>query len=296
MLITTREQCAGARGAGVMLAWSPVMDREEALDRLLAARVLMVVAHPDDETIGAGGRLDALALAAIVHVTDGAPRDPAFANHAGFATPDAYRAARRAELEAAIAVAGVPATRLVALAVPDQDACDHLVELTHRLEALIDEHAPAAILTHPYEGGHPDHDAAAFIVQAARDRLGPRAPACIEMAYYHRVDQALVCGAFLPGSPPGRLVTLSPAQRMRKQRMLACFASQRAVLATFDDAHERFRIAPRHDFTQRPHAGPLHYETLGWPATGARFCARAAEALDLLQIRRPARDPSILAP
>jgi N-acetylglucosamine malate deacetylase 2 len=37
--------------------------------------VAVVVAHPDDETIGCGAILRRLPLVRLVHVTDGAPRD-----------------------------------------------------------------------------------------------------------------------------------------------------------------------------------------------------------------------------
>lgn len=72
------------------------------------ARVAVVGAHPDDETIGAGAQLARLRRLTLVHVTDGAPRNGRDAAAAGFADPRAYAEARRAELDAALA-AGAPA-------------------------------------------------------------------------------------------------------------------------------------------------------------------------------------------
>jgi hypothetical protein len=60
--------------------------------------------------------------------------------------------------------------------------------------------------------------------------------------------------------------------------MFECFSSQAKVLRGFDIAVERFRRAPRYDFTRPPHEGPLHYERLGWPLTGAAFRRAAAAA------------------
>jgi len=53
-------------------------------DSRAAPSAMAVVAHPDDETVGAGALLDRLDDVVVVHVTDGAPRDLADARSAGW--------------------------------------------------------------------------------------------------------------------------------------------------------------------------------------------------------------------
>src|SRR6478672_4051766 len=87
-----------------------------------AAGAVLVVAHPDDETLAVGGQLHRLRGLRLVMVTDGAPRNPSEARRHGFADAPAYAAARRHELTVALACGGFPETRLTTLAVPDQGA------------------------------------------------------------------------------------------------------------------------------------------------------------------------------
>src|SRR5215210_1638225 len=150
---------------------------------LVADRLALVVAHPDDETIGIGGQLSRLHGIKLVHVTDGSPRQDGAAEAHGFATREDYAAARREELRAAMAVAGVPEHALVGLGIADQDASFHLVEIARRLATLFREQGIELVLTHAFEGGHPDHDATAFAAHAAGALLHHEgsAPALIEM-------------------------------------------------------------------------------------------------------------------
>ena len=249
--------------------------------------VALVVAHPDDETIGAGAMLPLFRRLLLVHVTDGAPRDGADAAAHGFTDPASYAAARRAELATALRVAGV-APVCAELGAPDQGASSRLPALARALRSLLVQHGIEMVLTHPYEGGHPDHDAAAFITsQAATDLTR------LEFASYHAGTGGLVTGGFLAAPSPalaaeGRgegalhheaAMTLTPAEQARKRAMLDCFISQRATLAPFGTVSERFRPAPAYDFSQPPHAGPLHYERHPWGMAGARWRSLAARAM-----------------
>src|SRR2546430_1911633 len=83
--------------------------------------VAIVVAHPDDETIGIGAQLPRLPQGLVVAVTDGAPRDGADARAHGFSSWQDYAAARAAELEAALAEAGMGAGRIMRLGIPDKE-------------------------------------------------------------------------------------------------------------------------------------------------------------------------------
>ncbi len=248
--------------------------------------LLIIAAHPDDETVGAASLLLRAEQVAVVHVTDGAPRDPAL--RPGHPDREAYARVRRREALEALAVAGVPRGRAVALSAVDQEAVQLLAPLARELAGVLAAVAPRIVVTHAFEGGHPDHDATALAVRAARVllwRRSGRAPRLVEMAGYHRGGDRLVAGAFLAG-PRAVRHRLTRGEREAKRRMLGCYASQRRVLSTLGldgVAEERFRVAPTLWPWPRPHAGPLHYEVQGW-TTFEAFRAQALDALHALGI------------
>jgi LmbE family N-acetylglucosaminyl deacetylase len=234
-------------------------------------RVAVIVAHPDDEVIGAGSQLRRLRDAWFVHVTDGAPRDGRDAAANGLDVAG-YARVRRREARRALALVGVGAERIVDLAVPDQQTALHLVPIALRLGSFLREHAVEVVLTHPYEGGHPDHDAIAFAVSVAARVAGT---GVVEHTSYHGGPQGLVAGQFLGG----RADLALEADRDLRRRLFACHRTQAAALVPFLDLDvERFRVAPRYDFARPPHDGPLHYEAFDWGITGARFRALATAA------------------
>lgn len=265
------------------------------IEALLAGQrrgsIILIAAHPDDETIGAGGLLLRLGEPTLLHLTDGAPRDRRDAAAAGFQTREGYAAARRRELIEAAALAQIPSERCIEIGLVDQEASFHLDRLTCRLADWIAEMRPDLILTHPYEGGHPDHDAAAFAVHAARELLkkgGWPSPLVAEFTSYHAENGELAVGAFLPMEEVQEtIVLLSEAERDLKRRMFACFATQRPLLIAFPIEAERFRPAPAYDFTRSPHPGRLHYEQYEWGVTGERWRELARAALRKLKLEGP---------
>ncbi len=205
--------------------------------------------------------------ARVIHVTDGSPADGADAARLGFASTAAYAAARRRELEAAVALAGLSPAALVWLGVPDQGAAHRLPEVARALVPRL--RGAAAVLTHAYEGGHPDHDATAFAVHAAAELLGPAAPVVVEMPLYRAGPEGWLRQDFAPEPGAGPPVALVPtdAERALKRRMMAAHASQAAVLAGFSADTERFRLAPPYRFDAPPNGGDALYERYGWGLT-----------------------------
>jgi N-acetylglucosamine malate deacetylase 2 len=243
-------------------------------------RVMIVAPHPDDEAIGAGGHLADVPDAWVVLVTDGAPRNPVFAQRSGFNSREEYAQARRKEIEAALQVASIAPNRMISFGMVDQEAALQLVELTNRLAGVFEEIRPDTVLTPAYEGGHPDHDSVAFGVEMASRMMPPgRAPKIFEYALYNAGGGQYSTGRFLENSD-GPVETVELAERgvSIKKNMYDCYATQRAILDRFDVHRERFRKAPEYDFERSPHEGPLYYDKYNWDVTGEKWRALAREA------------------
>ncbi|MGX7706034.1 PIG-L deacetylase family protein [Methylobacterium sp. Gmos1] len=246
-----------------------------------AQSAALVVAHPDDESIGCGAQLPRLLGLTVIHVTDGVPRDGGDAMRRGFPDPTAYAAARARELDAALTLAGIEQARRIALGYPDGGVAEAIAPLARQLADLFTARGITVALTHAVEGGHPDHDAVALALRGARRLLGPDRLAVIEMPFYHAGPDGFDAGSFLPTDPPRRAIALhlDPEDCAFKAELFAAHASQAATLNRVPIALERFREAPEGGFGLLPNGGRLLYEISGSGLTGERFrtLAEAAE-------------------
>ncbi len=222
------------------------------------------------------------------------------ATAAGFCSRAEYAQARRAELEAALSHPRIGPVRCHQIGVVDQEAIFELEALIGRLVALFRDEAPALVITHAYEGGHPDHDAAALAVhvaQALLRREQAAVPEIVEMTSYHAGPHGIRTGTFLESHlgtgiewsvDPITTVALDASERQIKHAMLTCFATQQHVLAYFKSDCERFRAAPSYRFIDPPHPGRLFYEHFAWGVDGARWRELAARALRVFDL-----DPAV---
>lgn len=245
----------------------------------------IVVAHPDDEVIGIGAQLSRFPKATLIHVTDGSPKNLSDAHAAGFSNAQDYACARRRELVSALAHTGnMSRFKTQEIGICDQEASLHLLGITYQLKKVFEELNPRFLFTHPYEGGHPDHDATTFAVHAACALL-PYAPTIFEMTSYHSNNGMLAPGEFLVSSFNEVWTALLTGEEIQlKQKMFACFKTQERVLSQFPIRTERFRIAPHYDFTKEPHSGILYYEQWDFGIKGPRFRELAKSTLEELGI------------
>ena len=186
--------------------------------------VVVVAAHPDDETLGAGGLL-ALAAAngatvRLVVATDGETSHPASPTH------DRARLAtlRRAEVRAAAAEldAGI---RPALLGLPDGGLADHREALGH----LLEPHLTGAthVVTTWAGDGHPDHEAVATVTARLLADRGTATHWQYPIWAWHWADPG---GGDLPWNRIGR-IPLTPAARAAKLAALHAYESQHSPLS-----------------------------------------------------------------
>jgi LmbE family N-acetylglucosaminyl deacetylase len=201
--------------------------------------------------------------------------------------------ARVREADAALAVLGVDPDRVCRLGLRDQDVAFEMAALSEACAELIEELQPAAVLTHAYEGGHPDHDAVALAVHLACRCLretGVVPPDLIEFAGYHDPDgsgRITTPRSFCPRPSLVCRCASSPTSSLASAVPWRASAPSRSCCACSAPTERPFRAAPRYRFTRPPHAWRPFYE---------RFLLRLEGAGWRRLARRTLRSHSITGP
>jgi LmbE family N-acetylglucosaminyl deacetylase len=174
--------------------------------------VVVVAAHPDDETFGAGGLIHSCCRAgrevAVITVTDGEGARTDLA-HPG--------AVRRRELRAALSCLSGRYIQWHRLGMPDGNVVSH----ESALERAIKTRLPTdATLIAPFEqDGHPDHESVARICMTLGQRRNMSVLRYPIWAWHHSSPGAWQDREFVR-------FELNAEAQMAKSRAIRCFASQ----------------------------------------------------------------------
>ncbi|MBM9476367.1 PIG-L family deacetylase [Nakamurella flavida] len=189
------------------------------LDDAGLEHLVVLAAHPDDESLGAGGLLARAAARGIdvtvIIATSGEGSHPESPTH----TPAGLAEVREAEARAAVAVLA-PTAALQFLRLPDGGLAGHAVELTRALERRVAAGGTGTWLAAPLRGdGHTDHDAAGLAAADVAERTG-----CALLEYpiwlwhWGSPGNALLTGAVA--------LTLTGSELETKRRALQDYRSQ----------------------------------------------------------------------
>ena len=224
---------------------------------MFGKRILVLVPHPDDETVGAAIAIRrgvaAGSTVTLLDLTHGCPPHAASAERV---------ARRRREGETAAAALGV--TRIPDGGLPARALRGALPRALGRVIAAIDAHAIDTLWVPAYEGAHADHDCANALAFAARRA---RAGTTVwEFAEYNNAGGVRHANAF-PDIRGGEIEIAATDEEARwKSDLLALYASERFNLKNVGGAETReaFRPLPARDYSKPPHSGRLFYARFHW--------------------------------
>jgi len=194
----------------------PTSTRGDRPDRLVVA-----VAHPDDETLAVSGLITWAARAGIdchvVVATDGEASHPGSPTH----TPEALRARRQRELTEAVGHLN-PGAVVDRLGLPDGELSTMSDPLA---EALVDVVGPDTLVVSTWRNdGHPDHEAVAVVASEIARSVGARHLEAPIWLWHWGDDHDVPWGSVVR-------LELDEGQRECRERALAAYSSQHEPLS-----------------------------------------------------------------
>lgn len=208
-------------------------------------RVLVLVAHPDDETIGCSGLLQRASSALVVFAVDGAP--PHYGFEKTYGSLQRYSDMRF--LEASLALRALPHCSFRRLArrngthFVDQHLFEELPEAMTSFNQVMCSFLPDIIVSHAYEGGHIDHDSCHFLASHTGRAHNLRV---MEFPCYWRAEDGQdIFQQFRDNGNDEVILKLSEREMDVKRQMLASYRTQQNLTPVFHLHTERFRPVPQ---------------------------------------------------
>ncbi|MDP2773096.1 MAG: PIG-L family deacetylase, partial [Nocardioides sp.] len=252
-VLAERFRATGADPAVTLTEVAALPDREmlvelDATARRTAARLLVVVAHPDDEAFGCGSVLAHAsargASSVVVCATRGELGEPAPGS--GLSRAE-LPAARERELREACTLLGVERVELLGYLdsgvtgepAPGSLAAADPGELRDRVAAAIERYRPDVVVTLDASDGHRDHAAMRDATLAALDAVAHR-PARTYLFCLARSLMTEFTGIPLLGTPDADLTTVVDVSGLLELRAQAIRAHASQV-PPFDSMDRRLR-------------------------------------------------------
>jgi N-acetylglucosamine malate deacetylase 2 len=208
-----------------------------------ASRLLVFVAHPDDEVIGCGVLLQRVPSALVVFAVDGAPTGYGFERK--FGSLAAYSELRFREASLALALAKNCSFRRLqtpaGASFPDRSLFQYLDVAEDSLLAICREYRPDAVVSHAFEGGHVDHDTCSLLAKRVAKLCSVE---YFEFPLYWKEGIGDDVFQWFRDTQPGEnIVTPSEAESITKKKMIGEYKTQANLMAVFCADKERFRRA-----------------------------------------------------
>jgi len=206
------------------------------------ARLVVLAAHPDDESIACAGLLQRAASALVVFGVDGAP--PHYGFEKQFGSLRKYSDARFHEASRALRmIPGISVRRLTrpnGSVFLDQHLFLDLAPAFASLRRIVSDFDPTLFVSHAFEGGHVDHDACHVLARHASVEFGFTH---LEFPLYWRREQdgKDVFQQFRESGHADFVLQLTPQELNIKRQMLAEYHTQQGLTSVFALDPERFR-------------------------------------------------------
>ncbi|MCR8632412.1 PIG-L deacetylase family protein [Paenibacillus radicis (ex Xue et al. 2023)] len=215
--------------------------------------VLIIAAHPDDETIGMGlSIIQKKKLGQEVNVVvavDGGKEE-------GTPNRETRVNRRMEESKSALRLAGLKDQEMIYLKYPDTNVSHSIEELYNDLLKIMKEKNPDEVYIQAWEAGNIDHDAVHFAAAQAAKSL-KILERTYEFTEYNALHQPKLrnpqgIGFAALTDLPGIKVNASEEDINLKNKMLAQYSSEGA-LSIFRDWPELYRQLPAHDYLKKPY-------------------------------------------